>query len=168
MESGAETNLRPEDLDTSLSNERRRAVGALHPALMGGEYLPDYLPGEVEIARITMASITRDVTSIRARPVGRRIYFRVLDEHETEYGLRRKYALKPLTMKGLVRLMDGTSDPGNYTGLVVGFLDFSVENGGDLDDYLDFLTIGSDFYPELEEYYEERIGRWGRRVAKRC
>jgi hypothetical protein len=34
-----------------LSPELRDAVGRIHPSLMGGEYLPDYLPGEVEIAR---------------------------------------------------------------------------------------------------------------------
>lgn len=37
------------------------------PSWMGGEYLPDSEPGEVEIARIVLQSTTMDVFSIRAR-----------------------------------------------------------------------------------------------------
>lgn len=52
----------------ALTENQRRAQGSLHPAFMGGEYLPDHLPGEVEIARITIASTTgRD---LRLRPPG--------------------------------------------------------------------------------------------------
>jgi hypothetical protein len=36
---------------------------------MGGEYLPDLIPNEVEIARITIASTTQDVTCVYARQV---------------------------------------------------------------------------------------------------
>ena len=34
---------------------------------MSGEYLPDFEGDEVEIARVTLASVTGDVVSIRAR-----------------------------------------------------------------------------------------------------
>src|SRR5690554_1885725 len=37
------------------------------PGWMGGEYLPDMRAGEVEIARVVLASATMDVTSVRAR-----------------------------------------------------------------------------------------------------
>jgi hypothetical protein len=43
----------------------RQATGAIHPWLMGGEYLPDRQDNEVEIARITIAFTTRDVTCVR-------------------------------------------------------------------------------------------------------
>ena len=48
---------------------------------MGGEYLPDYRANEVEIVRIELQSTTADVTSVRARLVGRkdpRIEYRVV------------------------------------------------------------------------------------------
>ena len=66
-------------IDDGLRNE----LGSLHPSWMGGEYLPDYLPGEVEIARIVLASVTQDIISVRARRRrgGTRILYRIVDEY---------------------------------------------------------------------------------------
>ena len=69
---------------SSLSETERLAIGNLHPAYMGGEYLPDLGQNEVEIARITIASVTQDVTSVLACRGKRRIYYRVVDEYEGE------------------------------------------------------------------------------------
>ena len=44
------------------------------------EYLPDLMENEVAIARITIASITLDVTSVYARLGKNRIRYRVVDE----------------------------------------------------------------------------------------
>jgi len=49
---------------------------------MGGEYLPDCEPNEVEIARITIASTTQDVTCVYAKRVTGGIEYRVVDEYE--------------------------------------------------------------------------------------
>jgi hypothetical protein len=55
----------PEFLSQSkLSDSERKAIGRIHPAFMGGEYLPDVLPNEVMVARITIASTTQDVTCV--------------------------------------------------------------------------------------------------------
>ncbi len=51
----------------SLEHADREAAGAFHPALMGGEYLPDLGSNEVEIARFELQSVTFDVISLRAR-----------------------------------------------------------------------------------------------------
>src|SRR4029453_4622764 len=51
---------------------------------MGGEYLPDLRSEEVEIARITIASVTQDVTSVYARRGRKRIYYRVVDDYVGE------------------------------------------------------------------------------------
>ncbi len=166
VDSGQPTNRRPEDLADSLSHEHRRAAGIVHPSLMGGEYLPDCLRGEVEIARIMMASATRDVQSIRARPLppgNRRIRYRVVDEYNAEYTLDRSYSLRPLTLVALTRLMERAWYEGNYQRLVVGFLEFSADCGADADAYRHFLTISSDVHPELSACHEERIERWYRR-----
>ena len=45
----------------------KRHLGRIHPCLMGGEYLPRYLPEEIETGRIGLASTTSDVISILAR-----------------------------------------------------------------------------------------------------
>src|SRR5262245_37315037 len=51
----------------NLTDEERQALGRIHPSFMGGEYLPDLEDYEVEIARVSLASTTADVISIRAR-----------------------------------------------------------------------------------------------------
>jgi hypothetical protein len=44
---------------SSLDPEVREFTGRIHPRLIGGEYLPNLLASEVEIARITLASTSR-------------------------------------------------------------------------------------------------------------
>ena len=68
-------------LSDSLSEDERLSIGRIHPAYMGGEYLPDYLPSEVEVARVSLNSVTWDVVSVRARPgADGLIHYRVVDE----------------------------------------------------------------------------------------
>jgi hypothetical protein len=55
-------------LRDTLDDHQRGFWGSLHPTLVGGEFLPDYKPQEIEIARITMDSTTQDVVRIRASP----------------------------------------------------------------------------------------------------
>lgn len=68
-------------LQSALSNEQRSGSAAIHPALMGGEYLPDFLKDEVEVARIELASSTADVISVRMRPTRKGLVYRVVDEY---------------------------------------------------------------------------------------
>ena len=51
IEQDALNELDPFFTQTSLSAEDRRARAAIHPSFVGGEYLPDYLEGELEVAR---------------------------------------------------------------------------------------------------------------------
>jgi hypothetical protein len=77
---------------------------------MGGEYLPGYRRNEVEIVRIELDSTTSDVISLRARPIGReqpRIAYSLVDEYETEYGIRPPRTARPLTLNQLITLLDG-------------------------------------------------------------
>src|SRR5258706_12564755 len=48
-------------LQSALDEPVRQALGRIHPAFMGGEYLPNLSSNEVAIARITIASTTQDV-----------------------------------------------------------------------------------------------------------
>jgi hypothetical protein len=52
--------------DSKLDDDLRRFTGCVHPAFMGGEYLPPLQENEIEIARIVLASVMQDVISIRA------------------------------------------------------------------------------------------------------
>lgn len=67
---------------SSLAADVRQLTGRIHPRFMGGEYLPDQVRGEVEIARVTLASTLQDVVSVRARKGKSRIRYRVVDEYE--------------------------------------------------------------------------------------
>ena len=64
--------LNEELVDTTISPELRARLGRIRPAFLGGEYLPDPLPTDTEIARISLRSTTSDVISVRAgRDCGR-------------------------------------------------------------------------------------------------
>src|SRR4029450_9230188 len=88
---------------STLSETERQALGRMHPAFMGGEYLPDMLEAEVEIARITIASTTQDVTSVYARRGKNRIRYRVVDEYDgdTLSGRNTRTSTRPLTLSEL-------------------------------------------------------------------
>ena len=137
----------------SLPDEVRTATGRVHPILMGGEYLPNLLKGEVEIARISLRSVTGDVISVRAARGNRRIRHRIVDEYncETLNGVTRRTSIRPLTLGQLERFIEGSS----------GGMDIVRRNipygGGDPKEYEKFLRATSPFYPELTALYQQRF-----------
>ena len=77
---------------------------------MGGEYLPDLAPSEVEIARITIAStLTRMSPASTPAAARRRIYYRVVDEYEgdTLSEKRTRTSTRPLTLGELEKFFNG-------------------------------------------------------------
>ena len=141
---------------------------------MGGEYLPCYLPGEVEIARVVLASTTQDVISIRARRRrgGRRIYYRVIDEYPEywRYTWRPRSSARPLTLGALFGLIDGAGHEdlnGDGRSLPDALRDGN-DCGDDLEPLVGFVTVASEFYPDLAAYYREQAEAWlARRTAER-
>ena len=99
-----------------LSEEDRTAWGTVGPWCMGGEYLPDLDEGEVEIARISLASTTSDQISVRARQDGERIRYRIVGEYEEEESMRQQLPFdvtdRPLSLGELMDMIQGanTSD----------------------------------------------------------
>jgi len=161
---GAE--LPPEEFRVdSLPPHLRRLVSRLHPAFMGGEYLPDYRRGEVEIARVVLASVMQDVISIRARRVRGRITYRVVDEYPEHGGwsCRRRTTAEPLTLGELIRLIDGAwNGDGGDRGTVLAdrFRNANLEAGDDPATIRHFVTVESDLYPELAAYYAWQAEQW--------
>jgi hypothetical protein len=153
-------------LEPSLDRATRSYLGSQHPSWMGGEYLPDYLPREVEIARIVLDSVTRDVISFRARRRcgGRRILYRVVDEYPDDGGpwtCRPASSVRPLTLGGLIQLIDGARSPdflGQTGSLPLLYLEY--QEGCDPDELLTFVTVESDCYPHLTLYYQEKARLW--------
>jgi hypothetical protein len=176
-------------LQESLSEEERDDLGKIHPHLMGGEYLPDLEPGEVEIARIEMQSVTADVMSIRARPDGEGgIRYRIVDEYDfLSYDFSPKHTEKPLSMGELIHLIDHTSvyEEGAkervYQGLVSGLRAWKwgtgyreprpragIEGGPmDPNEYARFADASSNYYPELHDYYVREAQAWAERIKRK-
>ena len=60
-----------------LSEDVRRTLHRIHPSLTDGQFLPTLQPCETEIARITFASTTHDVTAVYARQRKGGVFYRV-------------------------------------------------------------------------------------------
>ena len=146
----------PDFLARSARSEGdRQALGRIHPALMGGEYLPALSQNEVMIASITIASTTQDVTSVYARRGRKRIYYRVVDEYgaETLSGRSTRSSTYPLTLGQLEQFFNGAWSI--FHVLAMNFDDY------DLARMLGFVVrIESSFYPEIETLYGLRIKAW--------
>ena len=132
---------------------------------MGGEYLPNYGRQEVEIARIALASTTSDVISLRARPSGSRIKYRVVDEYATEFLLPQQTSRRPFSLRELIRFVDSVkqedADPSwNRFGFVLSSNQCNLECGTDLESLRDFTSVSSDFYPGLASHYREAMEEW--------
>lgn len=139
----------------SLSEEERTALGRVHPSLMGGEYLPDLRSREIEIARISLRSVTGDVISVRARQGRGRISYRIVDEYGGDClsEQTRRTSARPLTLAQLENFIELAG-----AGMVI--VQRNLGGGSDLDSLEDFLTASSPFYPELEALYSKRISDW--------
>ena len=153
-------------LQSMLDEPVREALGRIHPAFMGGEYLPDLTSNEVSIARITIASTTRDVTSVYARRCKHRIHYRVVDEYQgdTLSEKRARTSTQSLTLGELETFFSGAWS-------LFDVLDSNFGDGGyDLNQMLRFVVaVESEFYPQLGTLYKRRIEAWAavRRAALR-
>lgn len=145
--------------ESQLDDSIRKLIGQAHPRFMGGEYLPALEQDEIEIARIVCASIMQDVTSIRARRSGKRIAYRVVDEHEGKFTVARKWSARPLTLGELIDLIDHSDQEGDEkaSGLVFSILAWNLDANDNPEDLRGFTTLSSSFYPGLERYYGEVV-----------
>jgi len=101
----ADADVPPVLLQAFLPAPLRSHLAGLHPSAMGGEYLPDLVAAEVEVARITIASTTQDVTCVYARQDKERIILRVVDEYDgaTLSGRAKRSTRQPLSLEQFVR-----------------------------------------------------------------
>ena len=153
--------LDPALLAEEVDEDTRQLLGQIHPSFMGGEYLPGYRPGEVEIARISLQSTTGDVFSLRARPLSKRIGYRVVDEYQSKYSLPIKTSKKPLTLAEVIRQLDEGTGEGveGDGGLSLG-PNIGNAGDGDFEGLRHFTTISSPFYPGLEGHFEHVFEEW--------
>ena len=140
---------------SALSDEERQAAGRIHPAFMGGEYLPDVRREEVIVARFTIASVTQDVTCVYARRGRHRIHYRVVDEYggDTLTDKTTRTSTRPLTLGELEAFFTGAWS-------IFDVLEMN-EYQCDVDEALAFFVgAESEFYPDLDRLYRHRISAW--------
>jgi hypothetical protein len=148
-------------LSDSLDDDQRTRLGQLHPSFMGGEYLPDYQPNAVEIARIELNSTTSDVISIRAAPDPKGIRYRIEDEYETEFEQPFETSQHPLSLKELIEFITNSRDSRLEGSLALAYNIMNAEDSG-REEMRYFTTISSDFYPQLYEHFEHVFDDWVR------
>jgi len=159
-------------LAPALEPALRRAWGAIDPCLMGGEYLPEPEPGEIEVVRLEMDSTTGDVVAVRARLLSDGgIAWRIVDEYLDDTGPwtpASERSERPLSFGEMVDFLDRALPPGkDFTGLVVGFYEFNSDCAEDPDVYRDFFHVSSPFYPQLGRWYDEAVEEAWRKLKAR-
>ena len=142
---------------SALSSDERQMLGRIHPAFMGGEYLPNLMANEVMVARVTIASTTQDVTCVYARRGKNRVHYRVVDEYggDTLSGRTTRTSTRPLKLGDLTSFF------------LVAWPIFDVlemnfgDSGYDLDELQGFI-VGAEsvFYPGFEALYRRRVREW--------
>ncbi len=160
------------NLPSGAPTEAERAESAvlgttLHPSFLGGAYLPEALPGEVEIAHIEFRSTTADVISMRARPIGNGIAYRLVDEYENEWQIPQDRSQQPLTLGEMVELLDSAhlADEPELRGLTIGLRQLNLMDPSKASELVDFVRVTSRFYPELEQIDRDRAKTWAAEVA---
>jgi hypothetical protein len=141
-------------VQSALSEAEREIIGRIHPAFMGGEYLPNLESSEVEIARITIDSTTRDVTSVFARRGKKRIYYRVVDEYggDTLTGKGSRTSIRPLTLGELEALFNRAWSIFDVLEMNFGHEGYPMEA---MQRFV--IAVESEFYPQIGRLYRRRI-----------
>ena len=142
--------------EPGLSDDARVSWGAIHPSMMGGEYLPDRRGRELEIARITIQSTTQDVTCVYAFQGRGRLRYRVVDEYDGDclQGRVRRTSSRPLTLGELTDFLLGA-----WNLIQILQRNFSRADSS-LDEALAFFRGESAFYPDFDALLRSRVKAW--------
>lgn len=149
-------------MQSSLTNDERKYLGAIHPMFMGGEYLPDYNPGETEIARIELKSVTRDVISLRVKKKNGLLRYSLVDEYdEHTFWPAKKTSKKPFTLAGLIDFIGNSNhDIDQPGGLVFVYNNYNESGGCSRESLESFTTISSEIYTQLKQHYQNVFAGW--------
>ena len=150
-----------EYLKSSLSADLKQSIGSIDPSFLGGEFLPELGENDVIIASINLKSTTSDVIAVIARLTDKGIEYRVEDEYmdsypegEEHYKVQPNFSKEPLSFKELINLIDNAREGG---GLIDSAKNFYPEEP---EEYYDFATAESAFYPQLRGWYDESNNEW--------
>lgn len=117
---------------------------------MSGAYLAPMDGEEVEVLRVTLKSVTGDVTSVRAKRTAASIRYRVVDEYEGET-LRGR----PICYRKTPLALDGTLDflLRHWPLMTV----LRINAGADVQKAIDFFRVESSVYPDARAALIRRV-----------
>ena len=136
------------------------------------KYRPkDYFGGknknqdEVEICSIFLDSVQGDFISFRTKKKNDNFIFWITDDHGDKYSLKQTSSSQILTLEEVVDLLDTCKMTLFGTKCKPGIIRYYIENAIESmqmlkDDAMGFVIVNSDFYPDLEKYYEEQKSVW--------
>lgn len=142
--------------------------GGSPAAMRSGMDLPDLLPNEVEIARLTYTQTVHcEVTSVRAQRWGPRILYRIVDEYGAPFECSPDHSREPLSLGELIALIDGaTGDTTSSPGLFFGSLQSALDDGEmQVEELEDWIWVSSHYYPDLTRWYREAFHGWAVEAA---
>ena len=127
-----------------------------------GEFLPDFLSGEVEIARIVMPMTSNGVVSFRARQVAGEIHYRAVDQVQKDYVVSPDRSLRPLTLGQVLDLVNNSTkrDVENPDFRFIDWLTEAAEFMPFLEVFLAHVCVNSPYYPELSTWYVHQLDEW--------
>ena len=136
------------------------------------KYRPkDYFGGknknqdEVEICSIFLDSVQGDFISFRTKKKNDNFIFWITDDHGNKYSLKQTSSAQTLTLEEVVDLLNTCRMKLFGTKCKPGIIRYCIEDAIESmqmlkDDAMNFVIVKSDFYPDLEKYYEEQKGVW--------
>lgn len=137
------------------------------PDWLAGEHLPRRRQGEVELARVALASVTSDVIALRGRWAGGRYHYRMVDEYGTDIELCRETSRRPLTLGQVSEILE-TVEGGIETdgkGIVACWWGQQFRCGYSPDDGTNVAWLESELYPDLPGWYASHARARGRASA---
>ncbi|MBY0488782.1 MAG: hypothetical protein K2R93_02965 [Gemmatimonadaceae bacterium] len=168
-------------LEDRLPRRRRDAWVANDPVgHTGGEFLPPYRQGEMELARLVVATSPAIVISLRGRMLDMRFCtarlrerwgwpfwysHRVVGEGETRYACSHEEVAEPLSLLDVILLLDNVRAPHLPDlsrrmpfpeALLLECIDARAGHAAPHE----LLRISSVVYPELGAFYRTRLSWW--------
>lgn len=124
--------------------------------------LPPCLPGEAEIARLTVGTVDADCYSLRARRAGGRFQYRIVDQYFTTWLIQPRSTQRCLSLGELLQLIDGARplgwEPSPQPLADLWRNRIALTRGGGA--AAAAITVSSASYPGVEEYFQRQAERW--------
>ena len=139
---------RPEVLFNEPNKNRTR-----RPYIDVGEFLPPQAKGFMEIARISLASTTGDVISIRAKKTKKGYEIKVEDEYESNYDFYQKLFKLIPTQGEVFKIITSLNE--DSVDMIMNLIEYGDYKS--IEEFTSFIHIKSSFYPDLNEMLEEYL-----------